>query len=122
MSRSSGCRSSSCSPARRCGAGGAAGDGNDRPVIETVLGPIEPERLGPTSMHEHLLSDASALGIPAGPDGAERGVVLDDAGLAATELELAAVAWRSSSPDSLAIKSGDEDRPSAAAEPAPLVV
>jgi phosphotriesterase-related protein len=91
-------------------------------VIETVLGPIEAGRLGPTSMHEHLLSDASALGIPADPDGPERDVVLDDASLAATELGLAAVAWRSSFPDSLAIKSGNEDRPSGAAEPIPLVV
>jgi phosphotriesterase-related protein len=69
-------------------------------VIETVLGPIDAERLGPTSMHEHLLSDASALGIP--------DVVLDDGDLAAEELRLAAGAWRASSPDSMAIKSGEE--------------
>jgi phosphotriesterase-related protein len=30
-------------------------------AIHTVLGPIEPAELGPTSMHEHLLSDAVAL-------------------------------------------------------------
>ncbi len=69
-------------------------------MIETVLGPIDAERLGPTSMHEHLLSDASALGIP--------DVVLDDGDLAAEELRLAAGAWRASSPDSMAIKSGEE--------------
>jgi phosphotriesterase-related protein len=64
-------------------------------VIETVLGPIEAGRVGPTSMHEHLFSDASALGIPADPDGPERDVVLDDPGLAVEELGLAAGAWRS---------------------------
>lgn len=53
-------------------------------MIETVLGPLEAERLGPTSMHEHLLSDASALGIP--------DVVLDDEGLAREELRRAAEA------------------------------
>ncbi len=47
-------------------------------MIETVLGPVEAESLGPVSMHEHLLSDASALGIP--------DVVLDDAELATEEL------------------------------------
>jgi phosphotriesterase-related protein len=51
-------------------------------VIETVLGPLEAERLGPTSMHEHLLSDASGLGIP--------DVVLDDVHLAEDELRRAA--------------------------------
>jgi phosphotriesterase-related protein len=30
-------------------------------MIETVLGPIEAARLGPTSMHEHVLSDSRAL-------------------------------------------------------------
>jgi predicted metal-dependent phosphotriesterase family hydrolase len=30
-------------------------------VIETVLGPIPADRLGITSMHDHVLSDASAL-------------------------------------------------------------
>jgi phosphotriesterase-related protein len=69
-------------------------------VIETVLGPVEAESLGPVSMHEHLLSDGSALGIP--------DVVLDDPYLAATELRLAAGAWRASSPDVLAIRSGEE--------------
>ena len=62
-------------------------------MIETVLGPIEAGRLGPTSMHEHLLSDASALGIPEDPDSPERDVVLDDAALAAEELRLTADAW-----------------------------
>lgn len=51
-------------------------------MIETVLGPIEAERLGPASMHEHLLSDASGLGIP--------DAVLDDAELATKELTRAA--------------------------------
>ncbi|HEY0277056.1 MAG TPA: phosphotriesterase [Solirubrobacterales bacterium] len=91
-------------------------------MIETVLGTLEPGRLGPTSMHEHLLSDASALGIPDPPDGPVADVVLDDAQLATTELGLAAVAWRPSFPDSLAIKSGNEDRPSAGDRPVPLVV
>jgi phosphotriesterase-related protein len=59
-------------------------------VIETVLGPIEAERLGPTSMHEHLLSDASGLGIPDDHDGPERDVVLDDGERAAEELQRAA--------------------------------
>jgi phosphotriesterase-related protein len=63
-------------------------------MIETVLGPIEADRLGPTSMHEHLLSDASGLGIPEDPDGPERDVVLDDAESASEELGRAAVAWR----------------------------
>lgn len=39
-------------------------------MIETVLGPIPAERLGVTSMHDHVLSDASALrrdGAPPGP-------------------------------------------------------
>jgi phosphotriesterase-related protein len=50
-------------------------------TIETVLGPVEPAALGAVSMHEHLLSDASAL-VP--------GAVLDDADLAGRELRLAA--------------------------------
>ena len=62
-------------------------------MIETVLGPIGAERLGPTSMHEHLLSDASALGIPADPEGPAEDVVLDDAGAAAAELRRAGEAW-----------------------------
>jgi phosphotriesterase-related protein len=33
-------------------------------VIHSVLGPIEPSALGPVSMHEHLLTDASALQRP----------------------------------------------------------
>jgi len=33
-------------------------------MIETVLGPIEPSELGVVSMHEHLLTDASALQRP----------------------------------------------------------
>ncbi|GAB2888108.1 phosphotriesterase family protein [Streptomyces mayteni] len=39
-------------------------------MIETVLGPIPAERLGVTSMHDHVLSDASTLrrdGAPPGP-------------------------------------------------------
>jgi phosphotriesterase-related protein len=79
-------------------------------MIETVLGPIEAHRLGPTSMHEHLLSDASALGIPDSPDGPAGDTVLDDAELAASELRLAAGAWRASSPDSIAGMSGNEAR------------
>ncbi|RBM06285.1 phosphotriesterase [Streptomyces sp. PT12] len=41
-------------------------------MIETVLGPIPAERLGVTSMHDHVLSDASALrrdGSAPGPSG-----------------------------------------------------
>jgi phosphotriesterase-related protein len=34
-------------------------------MIETVLGPIPAAELGPTSMHEHLLSDARVLHAPA---------------------------------------------------------
>ncbi|ROO89119.1 phosphotriesterase-related protein [Actinocorallia herbida] len=46
--------------------------------IHTVLGPIEPDELGPTSMHEHLLSDLRIWsrpsaeeppsGVPIGPE------------------------------------------------------
>ncbi len=50
-------------------------------VVETVLGPVDPGELGAVSMHEHLLSDATAL-VP--------GARLDDPGLAARELRLAA--------------------------------
>jgi phosphotriesterase-related protein len=50
-------------------------------VIETVLGPIPADELGATSMHEHLLWDARALGLP-DPD--DRYV--DDPALAAAEL------------------------------------
>lgn len=61
-------------------------------MIETVLGPLDPERLGPTSMHEHLLSDARGLGIPDDPDGPAEDVVLGDVELAASELRRAASA------------------------------
>jgi phosphotriesterase-related protein len=53
-------------------------------VIQTVLGPIAPEDLGATSMHEHLLCDATALSDDAlldDPDAAARG--LAGAGLGA---------------------------------------
>jgi phosphotriesterase-related protein len=86
-------------------------------VIETVLGPIEAERLGPTSMHEHLLSDASGLRIPADPDGPVDDVVLGDAGLAVEELGLTAAAWRASSPDLIGSESGDEARRSVVVDP-----
>lgn len=33
-------------------------------MIETVLGPVDATRLGPISMHEHLVADASALQRP----------------------------------------------------------
>jgi len=33
-------------------------------VIQTVLGPVDPEGVGSVSMHEHLLTDASALQRP----------------------------------------------------------
>jgi phosphotriesterase-related protein len=83
-------------------------------VIETVLGPIDAERLGPTSMHEHLLSDASALGIPDAMDGPERDAVLDDDGLAALELGRLKDAWvdsrRASSPNWIDSELGDEAR------------
>lgn len=54
-------------------------------MIETVLGPIAPGALGATSMHEHVISDARALGL--GDD-----VVLDDPVLAAEELRRVATA------------------------------
>ena len=79
-------------------------------MIETVLGPLEPGRVGPVSMHEHLLSDASGLGIPESADVPERDVVLEDTGLAVAELERANSAWRSSSPNWIGSESGDEDR------------
>lgn len=59
-------------------------------MIETVLGPLPAARLGPTSMHEHLLADASALGIPPDPAAPAGDVVLDDPELAAAELARAA--------------------------------
>jgi phosphotriesterase-related protein len=86
-------------------------------VIETVLGRLEAERVGPVSMHEHLLSDASGLGIADAAEGPERDVVLDDAGLAVAELDRAAGAWRASFPDSRAIKSGNEARLPVAVDP-----
>ena len=46
-------------------------------MIQTVLGPVAPEDLGATSMHEHLLCDATALSDDA---------LLDDPALAAREL------------------------------------
>jgi phosphotriesterase-related protein len=59
----------------------AAGGGSPGSlVVETVLGPIAPEELGATSMHEHLLSDLSEL---------VEGAVLDEPDLAARELRLA---------------------------------
>lgn len=61
-------------------------------MIETVLGPLPAAELGPTSMHEHLLSDASALGIPPDPAAPAGDVVLDDPQLAAAELGRARVA------------------------------
>lgn len=44
--------------------------------IHTVLGPIEPDQLGPTSIHEHLLSDLSLWAkqpTEAAPEGVEMG-------------------------------------------------
>ena len=52
-------------------------------VVETVLGPVDPAALGAVSMHEHLVSDLSAL-VP--------GATLDDPDLAARELALAGAA------------------------------
>jgi phosphotriesterase-related protein len=49
-------------------------------VVETVLGPVDPAALGAVSMHEHLVSDLSAL-VP--------GATLDDPDLAARELRRA---------------------------------
>lgn len=74
--------------------------------VHTVLGPIAPEELGPTSMHEHLLSDLSIWakpprelppdGVPLGPELAAylrwnalslpENLVLDDPEVAAAEL------------------------------------
>jgi len=79
-------------------------------VIHTVLGPIEAAELGVTSMHDHLLLDARILHAPSReppPEdprvtienlgyvrwnllALEDNLVLDDAGLAARELALAA--------------------------------
>lgn len=75
-------------------------------VVHTVLGPIEPTELGPTSIHEHLLSDLSLwaktptelppAGVPIGPELAgylrwnalsvPQNLILDDAEVAADEL------------------------------------
>lgn len=55
-------------------------------MIETVLGPVPAEPLGATSMHEHVLSDAGGLGIPAQPDVPADDPALDDPELAAAEL------------------------------------
>lgn len=80
--------------------------------IHTVLGPIEAADLGPTSIHEHLLSDLSMwakppreqppAGVPISPELAgylrwnalsvPENLVLDDAGLAAEELAYVAAA------------------------------
>lgn len=50
-------------------------------AIHTVLGPIEPEELGRTSMHEHVLSDAIALQTPARePEPADRRVTIENLG------------------------------------------
>ncbi|WP_320668971.1 phosphotriesterase family protein [Patulibacter defluvii] len=79
-------------------------------MIETVLGPIAPDELGPTSMHEHLVSDARVLHSPARDEtppgttvsietlgflrwnllGLEDNLVLDDPDLAVRELGHAA--------------------------------
>jgi phosphotriesterase-related protein len=84
-------------------------------MIETVLGPIAADQLGPTSMHDHLLTDARSLGAPpreprpADPRvtienlgflrwnllGLEDNLVLDDAGLAVAELAHATAAGQS---------------------------
>ncbi len=79
--------------------------------IHTVLGPIEASTLGPTSIHEHLLSDLSMWAKepretpPAGPIGPEtagylrwnalsmpQNLVLDDPEVAASELAHVAAA------------------------------
>ena len=54
-------------------------------MIETVLGPIEPATLGIVSMHEHLLTDASALQRP--------GVEALDAAVPVTAELAAALRW-----------------------------
>ena len=80
--------------------------------IHTVLGPIEPDQLGLTSMHEHLLIDCRVLHVepetppPAGDQvrienlgwlhwnnqGLLDNLVVDDAAVVATELEAFAAA------------------------------
>lgn len=81
-------------------------------MIETVLGPVAPEELGPTSMHEHLLWDVRGLGsaaaepLPADPRvtienlgflrfnplALDDNLMADDPGLAAAELRHVAAA------------------------------
>ena len=74
------------------------------PHVQTVLGPIAPEALGPTLMHEHLLCDIrppskrgpehlgpeirldTVWAINYGTTSANRNYLLDDAELAATEV------------------------------------
>lgn len=80
--------------------------------IHTVLGPIAPEQLGPTSMHEHLLSDLRLWakprteeppeGVPMGPElrgylawnalALPENLLLDDPEVAASELAWVAAA------------------------------
>lgn len=80
--------------------------------IHTVLGPIRPEELGPTSMHEHLLSDLALwckpkteeppAGVPMGPGlrsylawnalALPENLILGDVGVAAEELAAVAAA------------------------------
>src|ERR1700727_1630706 len=49
--------------------------------IQTVLGPIEPDQLGPTNMHEHLLIDGRAWLDPPREDyPVERKVTLENLG------------------------------------------
>ena len=80
-------------------------------MIETVLGSIEAELVGPTSMHEHLLSDASGLGIPDAVGGPPADVVLDDAGLAASELRRVRDAWAGAGSDDVDLVASNPERP-----------
>lgn len=50
--------------------------------IHTVLGPIEPDELGPTGMHEHLLCDTGVWHTPPAnePPPAEGGVTMENLG------------------------------------------
>jgi phosphotriesterase-related protein len=84
-------------------------------MIETVLGPIAADQLGPTSMHDHLLADGRALSAPPREPlpadrrvtvenlgflrwnllGLEDNLVLDDAGVAVAELAHASAAGQS---------------------------
>jgi phosphotriesterase-related protein len=45
--------------------------------VQTVLGPIEPEDLGPTLIHEHILCDLTPPGLSA-PDGGETEITLEN--------------------------------------------